>query len=148
MQPRVPRQNAMPTGDSHLHGISTLNVCSLRNCALEAKRFLSTEQPLLCVFTETKLLTWEHKHDFVANLHHDYASFISSRHPQDINSTVNLHTGTTQTQGQAGVLIAVKKNFAQGHLIKRMAIPRTLEGYMVHLRLSLPGSVPLHILGV
>ena len=27
-----------------------------------------------------------------------------------------------------------------------MAVPRSLEGYLVHLRMNLPGSAPLHIL--
>ena len=110
---RIQSLGALPKNADHLHGISTLNVCSLRSCALEAGRFLSTEKPLLCVFTETKLLTWEHKHDFVANLHSDYVSFISSKRPEDTKNTMSSRTGLARTPGRAGVLIAVKKNFAQ-----------------------------------
>ena len=46
------------------------------------------------------------------------------------------------------MLLAIRSEWAQPHLLHRFSIPKQLEGHLVHIRIRMPDSKPLHIFAV
>lgn len=143
----VPR-DALPADDVTEIVFSTINVRGLKSSYLELARHLEQVQPLLCVVTETKLHVRRHKDDFVKDSSPGYERFISSYKHKAEEASVDPHTGGVRELPKAGVMIAVRADFAQQHLVTKVPVPTCLEGFLVHLRFMLPASTPLHVMGV
>jgi exonuclease III len=65
------------------------------------------------------------------------------RNPTNANGSV-----MPAQRGHAGVLLAIRSEWAQPHLLHRFSIPKQLEGHLVHIRIRMPDSKPLHIFAV
>ena len=55
---------------------------------------------------------------------------------------------STLGSAEAGVLLALHHSLNHPHVLTVHQTPTHLQGYLVHIHLSLPKSKPLHILGV
>ena len=128
--------------------LSALNVSGLRSGSQELARHLASAAPFLCVVTETKLHSWEHKEAFVSQSCQGYERYLSSYKQITDDTKVNAKAGRLTYAARAGVMIAVRADFAKGHLVKKMVVPQELEGYLVHICFRLDASTPLHVLGV
>ena len=73
-----PPEHVLAKDDKFEIKLSTLNVRGLRSGSQELARHLASAAPFLCVVTETKLHTWEHKEAFVSQSCHGYERYLSS----------------------------------------------------------------------
>jgi len=51
-------------------------------------------------------------------------------------------------RAQAGTLLAVHADWAQGHLVRQHQPPAALQGYVGHISITMPDSMPLHTMAV
>ncbi len=143
-----PPEHVLAKDDKLEVKLSTLNVTGLRSGSQELARHLASAAPFLCVVTETKLHSWEYKEAFVSQSCQGYERYLSSYKQITDDTKVNAKAGRLTYAARAGVMIAVRADFAKGHLVKKMVVPQELEGYLVHICFRLDASTPLHVLGV
>ncbi len=54
----------------------------------------------------------------------------------------------SRARAQAGTLLAVHADWAQSHLVRQHQPPAALQGYLSHISITMPDSMPLHIMAV
>ena len=131
----------------------TWNVRGIHSKAQILSEVSKRHEPLALVLTETKLLPHQHSTARVRAYLPGY-TLIASCHPQPPalvkrRKHPNLDGSTRkQVTGKAGVIIAIRSEWARPHYLHRFETPQNLLGYLVHIRISLPDSIPLHIIAV
>ena len=123
----------------------TLNVCGMRSSSQYCADLLLSRRPVAAVFTETKLRTRHHNQPWVQACMTAYKKFASST-PDNRLAGQRAQQGAHQLHGRAGVLIAVREDFASA--VCHHSIPSALQGHLVHVSLCPPGSQPLELIGV
>ena len=141
---------------AHLNLI-TWNVQGIHDRQAALAELRNKYDPFAMVFTETKLLPKQCRKSkcrlkdipgrgyrvFTSCCPQDNALRTMPNEPLDDSGSVLL-----RPRGKAGVMVAIKEEWAQDHLISKEKVPSDLFGYLLHLRIQLPASDPLHIVGV
>ena len=65
-----------------------------------------------------------------------------------LRSYEHVRTGLHTIQGQAGVLLAVKRSFLMGATMHRPAVPPEYKGYIARVQFQREGSAPMDLFGV
>ena len=131
----------------------TWNVRGIHSKAQVLSELAARYKPLAVALTETKLLPHQHATARVRNYLPGY-TMIASCHPRpsDLIKCPRYPNpdGSTRnhTTGKAGVILAIKSEWARSHYLHRFETPQSLLGHMVHIRLSLPDSTPLHLIAI
>ena len=105
------------------------------------------------MFTETQLHPREHSAVRVRNYLPKYTMFATS-HPQTPKLTSTFHSArgdgsrSPSRRGKAGVVLAIRSEWASPHHLRRFETPKPLLGHLVHVCISLPDSKPFHLVAV
>ena len=154
--PDADNLNATIEAPNHLN-LVTWNVQGIHDRQSALADLICTYDPFAMVFTETKLLPKQcrkPKSQFKRIPGGGYRVFTSCcpqenelrtmpSNPMSDDGSVLL-----RPRGKAGVMIAIKERWAQDHLIRKAAVPSDLVGYLLHVRIQLPASDPIHVVGV
>lgn len=132
----------------------TWNVRGIHSKAQAISTLIHDRNPLVIALTETHLLPSENHSRTVANIMPGYSLYASS-HPQP-NLLRNMPSNPIHgngsvlptRKGHAGVILAIRSEWAKPHLLQRFSIPKQLEGHLVHICIRMSASKPLHILAV
>jgi exonuclease III len=92
--------------------------------------------PHILVMTETKLINIHTKQST------SWLSMMRKAHHMYHSAVPNTNSP------QAGVTIAVEKEFVAMGTITKQPVEAALQGFLLHLTIQLPNSNPLHVLGV
>ena len=109
----------------------TWNVRGLKSRALHVTNMLASCAPTVAVFTETKLTVSSSRMPWLQACFQGYKIHVSSKSSQSAS---------------AGVVMAIQSDFAPFTCFHNA--PEHLQGYFTHLEISLPDSLPLHVIGV
>ena len=113
----------------------TWNVRGIQSRLSNLQPILQQSCPAVCILTETKLRPCQHQRSWLRDSMPSYTPIYSS-FPSPAGSA------------KAGVLLALHHSLNHPHVLTVHQTPTHLQGYLVHIHLSLPRSKPLHILGV
>ncbi len=129
------------------------NCRSIRNKNRELEKLLRTpaKRPAIVALTETHLRTIDLNSTWLRQMLPGYIVFASC-HPS--STAVRWTRRDPQTPrpsksyARAGTLLAVHADWAQGHLVRQHQPPAALQGYVSHISITMPDSMPLHIMAV
>ena len=136
----VPRENAGRIC------IMTLNCRGIRTSWETLRLALATHAPDIVFMTETKLISGMQLINTMRREEPRYTFHASSITKAAANQGTPSPARVTR-QGAAGVIVAIHNKYAQSNCMEKREVIPNMAGFVAHVTLRTPSSVPVHIIG-